>query len=282
MNPMTKVLTRKQREKKWRDQELLENQLLEIQLLENPLLEKQLLENKLLETELLEKELLEKELLEKLTSVKMDEELLVNLDEKVLEAEVCIMKAAELKLKTERMQTRKEVREGKISKLIEVGERKVLTFKAGYCSKDDLKVLEYLEYLKTSGYTEQFNKLSQTVKMQCAKKEKVMKEYVKLDGRIEGVQELLRKALLGEGVCRNPKCQEASLHRCSGCLLVSYCSLQCSHLCWQKHRQICNREQAARKSRKEERKEKRNKKAQRKSEKVVNEEASKVMFNVHD
>ena len=277
MNPMTKVLTRKQREKKWRDQELLENELLEIQLLE-----KQLLENKLIEKELLEKELLQKELLEKLTSVKMDEELLVNLEEKVLEAEVCIMKAGELKLKTERMQTRKEGREGKISKLIEVGEREVLTFKAGYCSKDDLKVLEYLECLKTSGYTEQLNKLSQTLKMQCAKKEKVMKEYVKLDGRIVGVQELLRKALLGEGVCRNPKCQEASLHRCSGCLLVSYCSLQCSHLCWKKHRQICTREQTARNIRKKQRMEERNMKAKRKSEKVVDKEASKVMYNVHD
>ena len=83
-----------------------------------------------------------------------------------------------------------------------------------------------------------------------------------LHNRIEEVLDLLCKAMLDEGACRNSVCQEASLHRCSGCLLVSYFSLQCSHLCWQEHRQLCNKEQMARKIRKEERREKGNKKEQ--------------------
>ena len=65
--------------------------------------------------------------------------------------------------------------------------------------------------------------------------------------------------------CKNPSCQKASLHRCSRCLLVSYCSLQCSHLCWQEHKHLCDKEAAARKVKKVRRREKR---AVRKFEKV--------------
>ena len=89
----------------------------------------------------------------------------------------------------------------------------------------------------------------------------------KLVATIKNVTERMNKNYINgqEASCKNPSCELAFRHRCSKCLLVSYCSLQCSHLCWQKHK-----EAAARKVRKERRKEKR---AVRKIEKCGDEEA---------
>ena len=94
----------------------------------------------------------------------------------------------------------------------------------------------------------------------------------KLVATIKNVTERMDKNYINrqEASCKNPSCELASQHRCSKCLLVSYCSVQCSHLCWQKHKELCDREAAARKVRKERRKEKR---AVRKIEKCGNEEA---------
>ena len=222
--------------------------------------------------------------MENLTSlVKMDEELIKNLTEKVIKAEVFIMKAAELMLKLGRTDTQKKIKtrkEEKISRLVEAGEREVPTLGSRECfgehTKTALEMFRNLEIRKSRDFLERFMDL-QKIEMLCGKKEKVHGEYVKLQGRIKEVRELLRKAMLDEGACRNSECQEASLNRCSGCLLVSYCSLQCSRLCWPEHKQLCNREQMARKIRKEQRREKRNQKAKRKAEKAANKEASKVI-----
>ena len=108
---------------------------------------------------------------------------------------------------------------------------------------------------------------------------KLCARLTKVNAKFENVR--CTNMLICDASCKNPSCELSSLHRCSRCLLVSYCSLQCSHLCWKEHKQLCDREAAARKVRKEQRvirKEqmvrRKEQRAVRKVEKVGNENAT--------
>ena len=84
------------------------------------------------------------------------------------------------------------------------------------------------------------------------------------------------QSITSKASCKNPSCQQASLHRCSRCLLESYCSLQCFHLCWQEHKQLCDRGAKVRKVRKEQRREQREERKEQRREKRAIRKQQKV------
>ena len=126
--------------------------------------------------------------------------------------------------------------------------------------------ISFINNLNASGYTEMVENSHLEFEVRYAK----VTEHVRnLCGRMKNVHTDFQIQMINkEAVCKNPSCQLVSQHRCSRCLMVSYCSLQCSHLCWQAHRQLCDRGAAARKVRKGKRSQRREQKARRTGEKV--------------
>merc|ERR1711971_1265755 len=61
-----------------------------------------------------------------------------------------------------------------------------------------------------------------------------------IEGNVKKIKKSKKpKKPLERGICDNPRCISQSVHRCSRCLQVAFCSPQCQEEHWPEHQEDC-------------------------------------------